>query len=206
MSLISLHGPDKEPVSLSEVKAYLRIDGDEDDLLLENMIKAARQMIEVYTTRSLMIQSWRYTLKTQSGIAFSDAHYVAGYRTRGQRGIELPRSPFIKLISHPVLMEGKEETSIESYRLDTAGRIARIHFHGLLLDYYSSGSMIQIDFQAGYGKDPNDLPEPLRQAILMTVADLHERPLCSNDNGWGKFLLNSNVVQLIRPFKVMRLA
>ena len=98
MSLIQLIPPDQEPVSLVEAKAYTRVDGDQDDGLLRHLIKTARNVVETYTTRSLMTQTWRYRFQTQSGVAFSDEQYLLGHRTRGYRGIELPRSPFIKMV------------------------------------------------------------------------------------------------------------
>ena len=60
MSLTLLEQPVCEPVTLSEVKVFLRLETLEEDTLLNNLIKTARQAIEAYTARSLICQSWRF--------------------------------------------------------------------------------------------------------------------------------------------------
>ena len=42
-----------EPVSLQEVKTYLRVDGEEEDTLLAGLIPVARQHCENYLNASL---------------------------------------------------------------------------------------------------------------------------------------------------------
>lgn len=50
--------PSLEPVTVAEVKQYLRIDGDDDDALLGVLITAARTWVETYTRRALITQTW----------------------------------------------------------------------------------------------------------------------------------------------------
>ena len=180
----------KEPVTLLDIKAYARIDHDEDDEGLITLIQTARHMVETYIARSLIIQKWRYTLslhtKEKQGLS-NNCRY-------GFWGLDLPRSPFIKLLTSPKLIKGDVENDIEDYKLDPAGRMARIYFNQALCD---TDSHIQIDFEAGYGDEPHDVPSPLRQAILITVADLYDRV----NSG-----LSPAVTHMIRPYKVMGLA
>ncbi len=58
-----LTAPTDEPVSLSEVKAHLRIesDFDDDDSMLEDMIAAARRLVESRLGHSLMLAQYRST-------------------------------------------------------------------------------------------------------------------------------------------------
>ena len=46
--------PVTEPVTSEEVKAWLRIDSDDDDDIIERLIKSARQAVENYTSCSLI--------------------------------------------------------------------------------------------------------------------------------------------------------
>lgn len=206
MSLQQVEKPALEPVSLDEVKSYMRLDGEHDDLLVIALIETARQMVETYTGRSLITQSWMYTIPASTALQFSDPHYFSGSVIRGERGVELPKSPFIDLITAPLLIQGKKETALESYKLDTAGRTARIHFHQLSLHSVNHGATIVVTYRSGYGDQRHDVPAPLRQAIMMAVADLYDRPTIANKNGFQAMVLSSDIISLIRPYKMMRLS
>lgn len=53
--------PRAEPVSLDEIRNYLRIDGNESDLLLESLITVARSYCENYQHRAYMTQTLELT-------------------------------------------------------------------------------------------------------------------------------------------------
>ena len=59
MTSYLLAGPAIEPVSLSEAKAYCRVDGDAEDGLVATLVAAARVHVEAHTCRALIAQSWR---------------------------------------------------------------------------------------------------------------------------------------------------
>ena len=47
-----------EPISLAEAKAYCRIDVDDENDLVDGLIRAGREWIEAFTHRALMTQTW----------------------------------------------------------------------------------------------------------------------------------------------------
>lgn len=53
--------PRAEPVSLDEIRSYLRVDDDENDLLLESLITVARSYCENYQRRAYMSQTLELT-------------------------------------------------------------------------------------------------------------------------------------------------
>ena len=51
-----------EPVTLVEAKLHLRVDLSDDDALITAMISAAREMVERYTSRTLIYTAYRLTM------------------------------------------------------------------------------------------------------------------------------------------------
>lgn len=70
-----------EPLTKEEVKAWLRIDGSDDDNIVENLITAARIIIENYLNQSLIQRTVTAHLNNTCG------------------NIYLPFQPFIELVS-----------------------------------------------------------------------------------------------------------
>ena len=62
MNMILLTGPSLEPVTLAEMKLWLKIDGSEDDTVINALIVSARLSVEAVTKRILITQSWRVGL------------------------------------------------------------------------------------------------------------------------------------------------
>ena len=81
MALTLVTGPSSEPVTVSELKDHLRLDGSDDDGYLVSLIKAARQWFEGQTKRGVITQTWDY-----------DIDYNWPWK-HGQHGIDLPLNP-----------------------------------------------------------------------------------------------------------------
>jgi hypothetical protein len=205
MSLTLIVPPHCEPVRLSEAKIFLRIETNEEDELLGSLIRTARQAVEACTAKSLICQSWELKTSLAYCLSISDDNYLTGHKSRGKRGLEIPRSPFIRLIEKPKLVNDYGTQEISSYRLDTAGRVARMHFSKLHENVLYEQSIIQVQFEAGYGNTPENVPEPLRQAILMVVAELYEKRVSLNDNQKAPPTLNFRAFELVKPYRAMRL-
>jgi hypothetical protein len=61
MTSTLIAGPGEEPVTVAEAKAFCRIDGSDEDALVEALIAAARLQVESLTGRALVEQTWRLT-------------------------------------------------------------------------------------------------------------------------------------------------
>ena len=70
-----------EPVTLAEAKLHLRVDGTDEDALIQGLISAARETCEDRTEGTVPVTGWRLTLDT-----FPDA-------------IKLPRPPIVSVES-----------------------------------------------------------------------------------------------------------
>ncbi|GHA29351.1 hypothetical protein GCM10007989_26160 [Devosia pacifica] len=154
MTAYLLAGPAEEPVSLADAKAYLRVDTTSEDALVQTLLLSARAHVEAATGKALLYQSWRLVLDDWPK----------------DRLVRLPVTPFATL------------TSIEAYDTDgVAHEIGLAQFLGaperLVLPARIAGMPslrdrhgLEIDYVAGFGDSPEDVPADLRQAILLLVA------------------------------------
>ncbi len=155
MTLFRTSGPDVEPVTLADAKAELRIDHDSEDDLLTGLIRAAREEVERTTGLAMIEQGWRLALD------------------------RIPSSGFVLLRRGPVReitavtaygTDGEAFVLVAStYQFDPLSRPARLHFDTPPTDLRVLNG-IEIDFTAGYGETPDEVPAPLRAAILHLVA------------------------------------
>tara|TARA_R110002095_G_scaffold109301_2_gene95721 strand:+ start:1350 stop:1964 length:615 start_codon:yes stop_codon:yes gene_type:complete len=204
MALKKIEVLGEEPISLDLAKAYLRIEHDHEDGLIESFISTARASIEAYTSRALIKQKWQLNLNAGYAVARSDEAYLTGDKSRGEHGIELPRSPFVELCSDPILQTEYGEKPLKDFRIDTSARAAHIHFGPSAQALLHGAGSIQIEFVAGYDNDK--LPEPLKQGVLMVLAQLYENRTAVNDNPGMTGEFHQGILTLIKPYQVKRLA
>lgn len=153
MTSYLLAGPAEEPVSLGDAKAFLRVDDTAEDALIMTLIGAARLHVEGVTGRALLAQSWRVVLD-----GWPD-----------DRQARLPVTPFMAL------------TAITAYDAAGAGHAVPLaqfmrepdrlvlpaDVAGMPLLRERQG--IEIDYVAGFGTEPEDVPADIRQALLLLV-------------------------------------
>lgn len=154
--------PVTEPVSLADVKAYLRVDSSAEDALLTFLITSARSWMERATGRAMNTQTWRMTLDAWPA----------------ETAIKLPRTP-VASVNHVKVYaaDGSSQTlDPGSYLTDINMDAPRIVFKSLLRPRPGlPASGIEIEFVAGYGDLSTDVPEPLAQAVKLLVAHWYER-------------------------------
>lgn len=192
MTLVLLQPPTAEPVTLADTKLFLRVDHDDEDTLISTLIAAARLHVEAATSRVLMSQSWRYI------------------RDDWPRGgiLDLPLSPLQSVDEVIVLdLDGNPETIAPTdYLTDIAGSPTRIAFRGGYRPPHP-GQMIngiEIDVTAGYGDTPEDVPAPIRAAILQLVSHWYDRrePVpFGAQSGDAPAAINT----ILQPYKQVRL-
>jgi uncharacterized phiE125 gp8 family phage protein len=154
--------PAKEPITLDEAKAHLRILTSDDDEYITALIETAREYCEEYTGRALI---------TQTIEAFVDEAPPAA--------ITLPKPPLQTVASVVFTAEDGTETTAPAtdYHVDANG------FYGVIT--LKSGkswpsptllpsSGIKITYDAGYGDDETDVPRRIRQAMLLLIGHWYE--------------------------------
>lgn len=151
MSLRLITAPTLFPVTLALVKTLLRVDGPEDDALLDTYIAAATNHVEVYAGRALMPQTWELVLN-----GFSDA-------------ILLPKGPVsaVSSISYYDRDGILQTIAAANYAVDLASDPQWIvPVKGFTWPLVADGvNNVVIRFVAGYAA----VPAAIVAAILLTV-------------------------------------
>lgn len=154
--------PASEPVTLAEFKAHQRIDGSDEDDLLQGYLAAARQACELEARRAFVTQTLQLTLDNWP----CTAH------------LTLPRPP-LQSVSGVIYVDnaGASHTmSAADYIVDASsepGRIWLAYGKSWPSETLQPGPAITISFVAGYGS-PVDVPPIYKQAILLTAGHYYE--------------------------------
>jgi len=193
MSLVPLVAPALEPVSLADAKAHLRVDVADDDALISRLITAARSELERNLNRALVTQTWTYWL---------DA-WPPGY------AVPLPLAPVqsIEQVRIYALDDSFSIVPASGYLLDGQGSPPRLIRRGSYawLQPTRPGNGIAIDFTAGHGTQPTDVPAALRIATLVLIGHWYENRQLADASGGPAAALPPMVRDLIDPYRVRRL-
>lgn len=189
MTPLALEPPATEPVSLVEARLFLRLDQAEEDDLLATLITAARLMIEAASGRCLINQPWRIVLDR--------------WPSGGE--IRLPLSPVGTITAARVydLLGAPQPVAGTALALDPLADPPLIRLAGEVPEAGRDRGAIEIDIVAGYGAAADQVPAPLRQAVLRLAARWFEqRGDVASRDAQG---LPAEIMALIAPYRRMRL-
>lgn len=152
--------PVAEPVTLSEVKTYLRINGSDQDAIVSSLITVARQTVEQYTGRPLVTQEWEAV-----GDEFPEPLRL------------MPNLQSVESIRYYDDDNVLQTVASEHYFVMTTGILGEIYpnyasgfgWPGL----YERPDAVAIRFTCGYG-DAAAVPRPVWQAILLLIGHFFE--------------------------------
>jgi uncharacterized phiE125 gp8 family phage protein len=160
MTLARITPPVGEPVTLAEMKLHLRLTHASEDALIGNLIKAAREEVELATGLALLSQGWRLYLDCwpESGVVL------------------LQRAPVISLDLVTVYNAAGAPSSLPlaGFALDRTSRPARLAPKDVVITPGRALNGIEIDFTAGFGATGNEVPDGLKRAIMMLAAHWYE--------------------------------
>jgi uncharacterized phiE125 gp8 family phage protein len=195
MTAALITGPALEPVSLDDAKAHLRLDTDDDDVLVGAAICAAicaaRFHVEAATRRVFIEQGWRIYLDAWPR----------------SRIVTIPVAPLIAVDAVTIYDVAGAPALVDEddYQVDVASVPGRVVLSRTALQTVGRAvNGIEIDVTAGYGVSSVDVPSPIRQAIMMLVAHWFEyRSAVSQDLALAS--VPFGVEALIAPFRVLSL-
>lgn len=165
MSLTLTTAPTVEPVSLDDLKGWLGYTAADDDNLLLQLIRSAREYIERVMWRQFITATYTWKLDR-----FACVLYV-------------PRPPLIAVTSITYLDDtGTSQTLATTEYQVIAGDDGRIveAYDKVWPTTRCQPDAVTIVYTAGYGTSQYDVPEPVRQAILMTASHWYRHRDCSD--------------------------
>lgn len=156
MKITVVTPPAVEPVSTAEAKLFLRVDHAAEDALIAPLIAAARETVEAFTARALIMRRVRETR--------------SDWPVRGDGALRLAVAPVVAAHALRVVSaDGSFETLSGPVRIeDDLIWTPALSSPGLPL------AGVEIEYDAGYGAAAANVPSPLRQAVLLAVAGLYE--------------------------------
>jgi uncharacterized phiE125 gp8 family phage protein len=184
--------PSVEPVSLSDVKAQLSIDGASDDTLLTIYITAARQHAEEITGLALITQTWDIVLDAwpSQGEPWFDGVKQGTMSALSSNSraanVILPRYPLQSVDS--ITADAVAVTIADVFTADTYQKPGRlvVKSGSTWPSYVQNANAIVITYTAGFGDEATDVPAALRVGLLQMIASLysHRGDECSMEDAW----------------------
>jgi uncharacterized phiE125 gp8 family phage protein len=173
--------PAQEPVDIDLIRRHCRIDSDYDDDLLTMYGTSARQWAEAWLNRALITQGLLLSMTTSPPptasplVPQSLIVFPLNWPPTIRKPISIPRAPCQKV--NMVLTGFPDEMSPadpeNDYILNLMVEPAQVSLKAPLVPMIPAMSM-QIDYVAGYGDDPENVPAPIRHGILLLTAYLYE--------------------------------
>jgi uncharacterized phiE125 gp8 family phage protein len=160
--LTKISGPVALVVSVNDCKLDLRIDHNEDDLLIESYIMAASELCSEIVGKKLINETWKYSFQT---VGFNNV-------------VELPLLPVssISEIQYYDSDNASQTLTISDFYLFNYDDVAIVEpkLNVTWPATYSRKDAFSISFVAGFGSDSTVVPESVKRAIRLIVAHWYE--------------------------------
>ena len=144
----------------AEAKDFLKVDTTADDTLIDSLIKAATQSCQIFTNRYFL---------TTSVTQYSD-NWFEFYR--------LYKSPVEEIIhvKYYDTNDTLQTLASSNYILDNISQPARIGISvdGTLPNLADRINAVEVAYKVGYGELSSDVPEGIKQAVLITIGNWYE--------------------------------
>lgn len=180
VSIDTMTPPAAMPVTVEEFIDHARLNAltvDRQPALIARELESATERAIHYLRRSLITQRWRVRFVGETGTC---------------NALILPRPP---IQSVEKVFAGDAELPAEQYKL----------VGSVLIAYAPFGRAATVEYTAGYGENPADVPASIREGILEYATTVYERRAGDRDNKYqaaANRTLPAGVVDLWRPFQI----
>lgn len=176
--------PDRNLVTLDEVKQFLRIDGTADDEMLLSFIPAATDYLEQHCNRKFLTQTVEMHMDGFSmindekllalGPGMHDA-FIGDY-TSSMSFIDLPFRPIQSVTSIKTYGVDNTETTFSSsfYTLDKNGGKIYLNTGAVWPTDLRDHDAVKVTYVCGFGDAPADVPAAIRHAVKSYLGQMYE--------------------------------
>lgn len=205
--------PSDTAISIDSLKTHLRIDNDVEDDLLEALIFAATERVEEYISMKLIVQRWAvywdnfYTRKKHEPWWDGVREMAVSALYADSAILELP---FGKVYGDAYEFTTFDQTNAPYvfddtlYIVDTKSKQSRIALKmGQTWPSTVLAPVNGIKFEAdyGFGTAENNIPNSIKQALLITCASFYEN---KGDDSY-EMTLPPTAMFLLAPYKSVRI-
>ncbi len=169
MTTLRTTSPAVEPVTVSEAKAHLRVDASDEDTLIEGLIAAAVAHLDGMGVlgRAMITQSWATWVCNSPGV------------------VTLPVGPFQSLTSVEYYDTNNtlQTATLSDYETRLSGDFVTVRPKSGFSwpGAYSRDDAIKITYVAGFGDAAADVPQSIRQAILLLIGHWYENRMAVSE-------------------------
>lgn len=193
--------PSTALIDLAEMKNFLRVDVNTDDVLIEEFVKTATEHIAQHLKRSVQVQTLDLIMDSFSGDralyetlseGVHDLPKYYGYSNLN--AIELPFPPIVSLTSIKTYSRDNTVSTLDSayYTLDTAGRVYLNNGYNWPTDLRDQNA-VAIRYIAGWGL--TSLPLPIKHSIRMYAAAMYDcRRMCE---------MSQEIQDMLSPWRLL---
>ena len=194
---------DTLPISLSDMKVYLRVDGTADDDLIIAYINTAVEAIKQYTRRAIKTETFVFKadgfadangddrlLQLGPGVHTGSRPYILG----GGETLDLPFPPLQSVTSVVTYDRGNNALTFSAslYGVDLqSGRIYLNEGETWPSDLRAQDA-VEVTYVAGYGSA--SVPAPILQAIRLHVSGMYDGTCMG---------LSAEAMGLLAPYRLM---
>jgi len=204
--VVQITKPSEDVVSLEDVKNFLRIDFNDDDLFLISQIKMATNAAEKYLNSALVTRTLELSLDRLPEYEqnLREGLWTGPYMSFVKEYIDLPFSPVVSVTSIKTFNDNDDETTVPQsyYILDNYRKPARVVLRNgqTWPDATREVNSLIIRYEAGYG-NASVVPEPIRLAILQMISYMYEHR-GDQVNGQAPDMQQSTEA-LLQPYRIM---
>lgn len=200
--------PTQEPLTLQEVKEYLRVEDNTDERNLRPLIESARRLVEEHLNRTLMQTTYQQFLDSfdEHEDPLWEGVRQGPYLNYYKNYIDLVKSPVISVTHIKTYQDDDTATTMAAskYYVDNAREPSRIVLRSgeTFPTALRVANAIEIQYVAGY-TSPYQVPEPIRLAILQIIAHMYEHR-GDMGNAAEAMMMPSMCKRLLSPYVIHR--
>lgn len=183
-SLQIITEPTTTPVTLSDLKVYLRVESTEEDWIIQEFIEAATSQVQNYIKRAIITQTLELTmdgfadytdeklLALGAGVHTGSRSYLTGYSSQ----IDLPMPPVQSITSIKTFNRSNTESTFSSsnYELNEQGGAVYLNDGALWPSDLRDREAVKVRYVAGYGDSGSSVPKPIIQTIRSIAAEMYD--------------------------------